>query len=316
MSTTNGVHDDTLDGHSLQDRITARLATMTKAERKVAEYLRGNSRYAIFATAEQIASAAGTSDATVVRTAKTLGYAGLLELRQSLTQQVVRATSPSVEPRHRSGQDGSATAAILAQVFTEATERLANTWRLTTEPLFDAAVEILAEAEEVVAFGIGPSENVAQYLALRLRRIGRRARSTGATGFRLADDLLGIGSGDVVVLFSPSRLLAEIEVVLDHAASVGAKAILVSDTLGAVFAERVDVALASTHTGSGFTGETLTSQVLTDALVLAVRARNEAQATERAELLTALRSELSPTGSRGHKPPRARRSSPPEKESP
>jgi DNA-binding MurR/RpiR family transcriptional regulator len=299
MNTTNGVHDDTLGGHSLQDRITARLATMTRAERKVAEYLRSNSRYAIFATAEQIASAAGTSDA------------GLLELRQSLTQQVVRATSPSVEPRHQAGPDGnSATAAILAQVFTEATERLANTWRLTTEPLFDAAVEVLAEAEEVVAFGIGPSEMVAQYLALRLRRIGHRARSTGATGFRLADDLLGIGAGDVVVLFSPSRLLAEIEVVLDHAETVGAKAVLISDTLGAVFADRVHVALSSTHTSSGFT-----AQVLTDALVLAVRARNEAQATDRAELLTALRSELSPTGSRGHKSRRTR-PSPPEKESP
>jgi len=316
MSTTNSVSDGTLSGHSLQDRITARLATMTRAEQKVAEYLRGNSRYAIFATAEQIASAAGTSDATVVRTAKTLGYTGLLELRQSLTQQVVRATSPSVEPRYQAGQDGSATAAILAQVFTEATERLADTLRLNTESAFDAAVEVLAGAEEVVAFGIGPSEMVAQYLALRLRRIGRRARSTGATGFRLADDLLGVGPGDVVILFSPSRLLAEIEVVLDHAASVGAKAVLVSDTLGAVFADRVHVALSSTNTSSGLTGEALTSQVLTDALVLAIRAKDEARATERSELLTALRSELSPTGSRGHRSPRTRRSSPPKKESP
>ena len=50
-----------------------------------------------------------------------------------------------------------------------------------------AAVEALAGAREVLAFGIGPSESVAAYLALRLRRIGRRARVSGATGLRLHD---------------------------------------------------------------------------------------------------------------------------------
>jgi hypothetical protein len=46
--------------------------------------------------------------------------------------------------------------------------------------------------------------------------------------------------------------------------------------------------------------------VLTDALVLAVRATDEARATERAELLTGLRSELSQTRS----PRRPRKESP------
>jgi RpiR-like protein len=41
-----------------------------RAERTVAEYLRMHGREAIFSSAEQIAEATGTSDATVVRTAK------------------------------------------------------------------------------------------------------------------------------------------------------------------------------------------------------------------------------------------------------
>jgi DNA-binding MurR/RpiR family transcriptional regulator len=279
---------------SLQDRITGRLALMSKAERKVAEYLRTHSREAIFATAEQIAAAAGTSDATVVRTARSLGYAGLLELRHSLTRQVVRATSP-VPPPGRPDEQVSATAALLDRVFTEAAQRLADTWRLTTEAAFDTAVATLADARDVLAFGIGPSESVAAYLALRLRRIGRRARVSGATGFRLADDLLELGPGDVVVLYSPSRLLAELEIVLDHAAAVGARAVLISDSLVPVYADRVHASLFSVDSPTGSTGEGLPAQVLTDALVLAVRAKDEARATERAELLTGLRSELSQT---------------------
>jgi DNA-binding MurR/RpiR family transcriptional regulator len=294
MSTTESSGDE-----SLQDRITARLARMSRAERKVAEYLQANSRLAIFATAEQIAAAAGTSDATVVRTARTLGYSGLLELRHSLTQQVVQATSPSRELPEPADQDGES-ASLLAHVFTEATERLVDTLRRISEKEFARAVEILDDAEEVLAYGIGPSEMVARYLAVRLGRIGRRGRATGATGFRLADDLLALGPRDVVVLYLPSRLIAEIEVVLDHAEAVGARTVLVTDTLGSVFADRVDVVLPAGRSLTGAIGEGVTSQVLTDALLLALATRDESRATARSELLTALRSELSPTGNRGH----------------
>jgi DNA-binding MurR/RpiR family transcriptional regulator len=297
----------TTDGPSLRDRITGRLATMSMAERKVAEYLRDHSREVVFATAGQIAAAAGTSDATVVRTARSLGYSGLLELRHSLTRQVVRATSPA-----QPAATGSPAAALLTQVFTEAAQRLADTRRLTSEKAFATAVDALAGAREVLAFGIGPSETAAAYLALRLRRIGKRARATGATGFRLADDLLELGGNDVVVLYSPSRLLPEIDVVLDHAAAVGAGAVLISDSLGPAFAGRVRVTLTAVPTSTRATGESLPAQVLTDALVLGVRAKDEARATERAELLTALRSELSQTGH----PRRPRTPSPHRKESP
>jgi DNA-binding MurR/RpiR family transcriptional regulator len=285
------------EGGSLQDRIAAHLARMSRAERKVAEYLRTNSHDAIFATAEQIAAAAGTSDATVVRTARTLGYSGLLELRHSLTQQVVAATSLALPPDDHG--EGAAPASVLERVFAEATQRLAETLRRVPEEAFAATVDALDDAREVLAFGIGPSEMVARYLALKLCRIGRRARATGATGFRLADDLLGLGAGDVVVLYSPSRMIAEIGIVLDHARSVGARSVLVTDSLGPVYADRVDVVLPSVHVARATTGEALTSQVLTDALLLGLTARDQPSVTSHSELLTALRSELSHTGNRG-----------------
>lgn len=287
-------------GDSLDDRITARLATMTRAERQVAEYLRQNSSEVIFATADQIGAASGTSDATVVRTAKTLGYSGLLELRHSLGQQVVRATNPSARLRRQLDQPGSGLSALLAHVFAEATERLAETLRRTSADDFAVAVDAIAGAHDVFCFGIGPSEMVADYLALRLRRIGRRARSTGATGFRLADHLLDIDPGDVVVLYSPGRLLAEIEVVLDRVESVGARAVLISDSLGPLFADRVLVTLPSSYSAAGITGEALSSQVLTDALVLGVVSHDEARATATSTLLVDLRSALTQTSGREH----------------
>ncbi|WP_208641051.1 MurR/RpiR family transcriptional regulator [Micromonospora arborensis] len=278
---------------SLAERISARVATMSRAERRVAEFLRTHSSEAIFATAQQIGAATQTSDATVVRTAKTLGYSGLQELRHSLGKQVVAATSPLDQLRKRLERPGSQSTTLLSQVFAEATERLAETARRIVDADFGLAVEAIAGAREVIGIGVGPSELTARYLALKLNRMGRHARSTGETGFRLADDLLTVTGDDTLVLFWPSRLRGEMEVVLDHAEAVGARTVLVSDSLGPLIGDRVSVALPAAHSPGDIVSEGMTTQVLTDALVAGVRAHDEDRATSAHELLTDLRSSLS-----------------------
>lgn len=265
---------------------------MSRAERRVAEYLRDHAEDVIFATAEQIGTAADTSDATVVRTAKTLGYSGLLELKYSLGQQVLGATKPSIRLRNRIMQAGTETQSIFAHVFDEAGERLTETRRLLDPADFERAVDAFVNAREVLAIGYGPSESVADYLVLRLNRFGRRARATGMSGFRLADDLMALTSDDLVAIYLPGRRLKEIDVVLDHTVGLGAKSVLFSYMLREELGDRVDIVLPAIHSASGFSGETLSSQVLTDAVLLGVAARDRDRATGQSELLNQLRRPL------------------------
>lgn len=303
-------HGEDEQGGPLSERINRNLAGMSRAERIVAEYLRDHARHAIFATAEQIGSATQTSDATVVRTAKSLGFSGLLDLRQSLAAEVVVETSGPHHLRHDAEVPGEGGESVVARVFAEATERLTATWRLIDEDEFEAAVDLLDGAREVFCFGLGGSGLVARYLSMRLTRMGRRARASWATGFQLADDLLGLAEGDLVVLYIPSRIIGEIEVLLDHAASVGARVLLISSSLGALFGERVDVALTASHSVRNFTGEMLSAEVLTDALLLQLASRDEERATRSSELLTSLRSELAHGDERSTGPRRSRSANP------
>ena len=65
--------------------LPARLQRVTSpAERRVAEYLIEAGSKAAPMSAQEIATVVGTSDATVVRAAKSLGYASLRELRGAL----------------------------------------------------------------------------------------------------------------------------------------------------------------------------------------------------------------------------------------
>ena len=112
---------------SLEARVAAGFAELAPAEQRVAEYLRNNRREVIFATAAEIAAITDTSDATVVRTAKALGYSGLPELKQEVGLQILtatRATQRLVEGIDRAGGDPIS---IAEHIFLEAVERLEET---------------------------------------------------------------------------------------------------------------------------------------------------------------------------------------------
>lgn len=284
----------------LQDRIAERLASMSPAERRVAEYIRHNSHAAAFASAEDIGAAAGVSDATVVRTAKSLGYSGLPELKRLIAHQVMTAVDPNARLHGRIGQVGAEPASLAEHVYAEAQELLAETHRLLTDDKLAAAVDLLATAGQVLCFGVGPSETVARYFALRLRRLGRAARATGATGFRLADDLLTLSTADVVLMFAPSRLLHDHDVLVDHAHKVGAQVVLVTDSLGPVLGTRVDIILHAVRSSSGFTGEVMNAMFVAETLAVSLTARDKDGSTMTAERLSALRSRLIDADSREH----------------
>jgi DNA-binding MurR/RpiR family transcriptional regulator len=199
---------------------------------------------------------------------------------------------------HRIGEVGPETSSLMSQLFQETYERLGETERQLSNEDFDRAVGILADARRTLCFGIGPSEGNAHYLALRLSRLGYPATGTGTTGFRLADDLLMLTGSDAVVLFSPARLLREHEVILAHVESVGARSILITDSLAPVLGDRVDLVLRAAYSQSGFVGEAFTSMIVADALCLGLAARDEARTTTRSDLLTRLRSELINSDSR------------------
>ncbi|HFC04742.1 MAG TPA: MurR/RpiR family transcriptional regulator, partial [Rhizobiales bacterium] len=69
---------------TFNDRIDACFGNISAAEKRVARFIQDNREEALIASASSLAKQAGTSDATVVRTARALGFAGLEDLRRTL----------------------------------------------------------------------------------------------------------------------------------------------------------------------------------------------------------------------------------------
>ncbi|GAA3833784.1 MurR/RpiR family transcriptional regulator [Streptomyces phyllanthi] len=284
----------------LRTAVRDRWESLSASERAVARYLvSAPVERLLFTGAQELGTASGTSNATVVRALQRLGYGGLPALKRELAFGFTAAVAPEVRMRQRVAHVGRDLDGIRGEVIDEARERIEQTRRLTEPGVLRAAVEALAGAGEIHCFGIAASEPAARHLALALGRIGRRSRCVDATGFALADDLLALRQGDAVVVFQPGRALTELTVLVERARAVGARVVLVTDELGEEFGDRVDAVLTAPRTPTGITSEALTALVVADVLLLALTTLDETRAADTSHQLTVLREQLlSPKGGR------------------
>src|SRR5437762_6503874 len=91
---------------AFDERFKAGLGDLSPAEAQVARFFRENREEVLVASAAALASRIGTSDATVVRAAKALGYAGLDELRRDLADELRQNLTPASRVARTLGEVG------------------------------------------------------------------------------------------------------------------------------------------------------------------------------------------------------------------
>ncbi|NNN30187.1 MurR/RpiR family transcriptional regulator [Streptomyces sp. S3(2020)] len=275
---------------------------LSASERTVAQYLvSAPVEQVMFASTQELGTASGTSNATVVRALQRLGYAGLPALKRELAADFTAAQAPDVRLAQRIAHVGKDLDKICNDVFDETQERVDQCRSLVDTEALQRAVTVLAEARDVFCYGVAACELAARHLARALGRIGHRARFVGDTGFALADPLLALGQGDAVVIFQPGRQLPELTVLVERARAVGARVVFITDELSEVFADRVEAVLLAPYTPTGNTNESLTGLVVADVLVLALTALDETSAVEHSHQLNALRGQLLGSGEPRHR---------------
>ena len=245
----------------------------------------------VFVSALELGAETKTSNATVVRTIQALGYSGLAELKAKLAEPFAGARLEQ-RTRRRMDSAGSDVTRVWGNVLTETGERIDQLRQAFAAESYEHAVRLLLEAQQVIAYGFGAQTAAAEHLHLKLGRMGHRSRYIGSSGFRLADDLLGIESGDVVVLFAPARLTTDVEVLVEQCRAAAVPTVLVTEDVDGQMAGEVTVALLAPTTPTGLTTELLTSLVVADVLAQCVAASDVERTVNSSHRLATLREEL------------------------
>ena len=266
----------------------ARDADLSPSERKVARFLADHPNEIPSLTAADLGRRIGTSDATVVRTVKALGYSGMPELKRILLQAMADRRDPALMLAQSIGHLGT-DASIADQVLLNVGQLMQEARHLIDPDAWRVAVDIIDAADAVVAYGIGAVGSVADYFAIELGRCGVPARSLTQAGMSVANGLLALSANDAVLVIAPIRHFREIDVVIDHARSVGARVVFISETLGLSVRDRVDVVLQAPQSNFGPAGFVQVPMALADALVLEIASRHPDRAAATWRLVNELR---------------------------
>lgn len=277
---------------TLEQRLEAIRDKLSPAALRVATFLMENPHRAAVASASEIAREAATSDATVIRVAQSLGYAGLPELRRGVSEEWASRSDSEQILKERVSLVSDDPRSMLDVVFNDAIDILSETRASLDQEDFAGSVKALANAQRIVIFGIGRAGALAEYMTTGLTRIGCMVTCETHSGFRLADTLAGISSDDVVLVLAPILHAREIDVVLECAYNVGATRILASELLGEKLRESVDHVLSTASSRRRTANDSVGLIVLLDALLLGVAAANQDRALRSWAAINQLRATL------------------------
>lgn len=265
----------------LVERIADNRALLTPAEERVAECLAANPHSVGHLSALKLAAAAGTSDATVVRTVRKLGFDGLDDLRESLATELSRAGRMETSLR-----DGEVAHHVTEKV--RAVEPLSD--RVAEEDLV-AALDVLDGGQRLVVVGFGPARHIADYAAHCFNRAGTPAASVGVTGRDFEDDLSGVRRGDVILLLSYDSSSVEVDTLFEHAADETVPVVQFGESaLGADI--RAAVVLGVGRGNPGLSPSHAGTVIVLESLVTALAARHADQSAQAGRMVDSLREML------------------------
>jgi DNA-binding MurR/RpiR family transcriptional regulator len=228
---------------TFDERVALRAADMSPAERRVVQYFQANREEVLISSAAALAAKAETSDATVVRATRALGFPGLDELRRALAGELRSSLSPAGRLSRTLGEVGDDLFSAFNMTLEIHAGSLESLRRSITPDLFEKAVAAVAGAARVLVFGLGPSSAIADYVVIQLGRFGLIAEALSNTGLLFADDLRRLREGDLVVILAYGRVYAELAALLDEIARLRLRSFLITDTLADTLRRRVEFVL-------------------------------------------------------------------------
>jgi DNA-binding MurR/RpiR family transcriptional regulator len=275
------------------ERLNRRRERLSPGLLAVAEYIDGHRHAVLGLSALEIGFQTGTSDATVIRAIQALGFGGLRELKETLDAWLGQTDSPVEKMATTVDALADSDAAI---------DFVIESQRLTLEALASPenrlgmaqAVALLAGAESVGVFGIGASGIIAQYAARLFDRAGLAGCAYNTTGIGLAEQLLSMRRGQVVVMLLHGRAHREAMTVIAEAGRLQIPVIMVLGRADTPLRQHAQAALVLPRIKSEHVALHAQSMTAIEAMHLALSSRIAPRTLATLDRLLVLRSEIRP----------------------
>ena len=201
------------EDRSVINSILASYDRLSGSERRIADFILQRRGNVSSLTAGEIARSVETSNTTVSRFVRTLGYSSFAQLRLALAREEVAKDRPF------DSSDGISFADVegsVRYVLDRKVEELSDTLSLLNPAVLAGACRKIQEAKTVMFVGVGTSLSFAQMAATKFSHVGIKAISPSTTDAAAIMAQL-LGPEDCIVFISNSGASRRLGIIMDNA---------------------------------------------------------------------------------------------------
>lgn len=207
---------------------------------KIIQYLLSNKEEIIFITSEDISKKIGVSVSTISRFWKKIGFKNIKDFKQELT--IADDITPASKVKNSickitKSED-------IKDIILNNIKNLEKTFEYFDINNLNKAVQLITKRKRIFIYAPDVSKGIAEVLVYRLRRFNIEFTIING-GSSIYEDIIHIKKDDVVIIFSYSKILSEVKVLMEHSKIAKYKTIIFSDLVFSNLTEESSVFLYS-----------------------------------------------------------------------
>ena len=217
-------------GNELLSRIEEQYHTLSKGQKRLAEYIAGNYDKAVFLTAAKLGAAVGVSESTVVGFAVQIGYKGYPEFQRAL-EELVRNKLNSIQ-RMEVTYGRISQSEILTTVLQSDIEKIKLTIAGIDQKAFEEAVDTILHAKRIYIVGIRSCAPLASFLGFYLNLLFDNVIQIHTnSSSEIFEQMIRIGEEDALIRIIFPRYSMRTLKALEFASNRKAKVISLTDSI-------------------------------------------------------------------------------------
>lgn len=241
---------------------------LSKAEKKIADFILSTGFSVSEMTLSELAKTAGVSDPSVVRFTKALGFKGFSDFKNHVLLDIGKERSSAQTDKFidLNFSQSDTFDSIPEKVVSSTISGLQDTMKIFNYEAFKHAVNAIVSANRIEVFGVGNSGSIALDFVSKLVRIGLNANYY-ADNHLSQLSTVSLGEKDVAIAISHSGSTIDVVDTLRIAKEAGAKTIALTNYKAAHISSYADVELLTGDHETTFYSETMISRISLLAIV-------------------------------------------------
>lgn len=259
---------------SIAEKVQGLATSLTVSEKRLVEAILRSPKAAAIGTAADLAQGVDVHEATVSRLVRKLGYDSYANFRSVMQAEFI----PTQEPATRMSKSltQSTTSSMLSTLVEQEMAALSAIQEHVSVSAIEQTASDLMEARRVFLFGRGNAETLALMMLKRFRRFGRDVAQLSGDSRDLAEQVLGFGRGDIVLIFAFRRAPNGYAALIETVKEAGARSIVISGASGALLSPAPDRLISVPRSGEQDAFQTLTvPMTVCNAIILAAGAQHK-----------------------------------------